>query len=1141
MRNLKKFLALVMAMVMAMSLMVTADAKVVKSTALLDEKQGGYEYFDEAIAVLNGMGIIKGDDTKNFRPADTITRAEVAAIIYRVVTADTTDNQANLYRNVNHGFVDVTPDKWYAGYVGYLWNAKIIKGVDNTHFNPSSPVTGHEVLAMILRAAGYDANNEFTGATWRITVASTAQQEGVLDDINKTNYGAETLFNPARRDVVASLVFNTVAYVNQVQWTAAFSYQKTGMSWNGNGNGGVTGGQLNPTLGEQNFGLACRTGIIVGNQATGETKTLLGNEVTATYNSTPSLTNASITGVSYEYLSSSKANTPITAPVGAGNVKGNVTTSFGITTDLKLYGHKVDMWYDYRTNGASEEFGDATDSRYFTSNFSKAYIAYDLAVMDEVVFAEGAQTKTVEPDGSISIYTAALNKGFADPKTAAVYTSDRYSRMVLDAGAVAVRSEVGLYRLIANDSDKCYDVIIELNQEVATISQINDSDYRGNYIVLGTGTSSPNVTRSEGTTGSDFGVTMAGGKGQINSGKLKGEMTFAKIKSDKLLGLLVTATEVVGTTAADSGDSKDYFYVLEELKAAFTGTISSFVMTTSGTKIQEMTLASTERYSLSGITGSMDPWTFGTYSHLVNGLTVLTAADVGVSYSFYTDAAGRVIGVKAPNDYQFVYTTFADYEIGALGTGTSGYYVYGVDWDGNKVLGKQLKSITQPYDTGTGNFSDIASGGSYKSNGNDFDVWGTGNLENNTLAGAYTTLPVTMKNQGNINAGNQIRVGNNTRYVIDSDGNLDWRDVGGVYGQRFIGWYDDSATVIRDTWSISATDAANGFLRVYNQEYTDASNNQWLSDPIPLGSTYNIGYVLTNETKFVVVTGSGTADLKVDVYTGLSGLLGTDSGAEITFNGGDNVYFKTSDDKYGNADTTSNKTIETVILSDTNLNRFSSRNLYFAAPGNTRVNGSQLVGDTSGSTYLYNLYNNGVMASYWIDESVSMDYTGALNTGANGQATYGDFYTLAKIRTVNGQPVYRATAVVTTPSTYGKITTGCFTGATNKDDATDSGAVPANRYHYVAVNEINTAEIGNKVFKVSNAIVAEAFGTNMVGGNTLTNPITSLTTLNWAIAKFDATGVTNPQFDVDVAFVYDGINVTCIYVTNIQTAAGYTP
>ena len=33
-----------------------------------------------------------------------------------------------------HPFTDVRSDAWYAGYVGYLYNAKIIKGTTATTF-----------------------------------------------------------------------------------------------------------------------------------------------------------------------------------------------------------------------------------------------------------------------------------------------------------------------------------------------------------------------------------------------------------------------------------------------------------------------------------------------------------------------------------------------------------------------------------------------------------------------------------------------------------------------------------------------------------------------------------------------------------------------------------------------------------------------------------------------------------------------------------------------------------------------------------------------------------------------------------------------------------------------------------------------
>ena len=169
MRNLKKFLALVMAMVMAFSLMLSASAaNPVKTFGDADQIT---EAFVEAADVLTGMKVFQGDEG-GFRPGDNITRAEVAALIYRLATGDTGTEKMDLY-TTTHPFTDVGADDWFAGYVGYCWNAGYIKGTTATTFNPYDSVTGYETLAMVLRAMGYDKNNEFTGAQWIVNVSAT--------------------------------------------------------------------------------------------------------------------------------------------------------------------------------------------------------------------------------------------------------------------------------------------------------------------------------------------------------------------------------------------------------------------------------------------------------------------------------------------------------------------------------------------------------------------------------------------------------------------------------------------------------------------------------------------------------------------------------------------------------------------------------------------------------------------------------------------------------------------------------------------------------------------------------------------------------------------------------------------------------
>ena len=235
---MKKLLAMVLALVMTLSLAVSASA--VKA----DEKIN--EDYAEAVAVLNGMGVFKGYEDGSFKPENNITRAEVATIIYRIYTADVAKNdKSGLYASYNK-FTDMAGAGWAAGYIGYCSNAELVKGYPNGTFQPSGNITGYEVLAMILRAVGYDKNGEFTGADWALNVAKYAEQLHILDNVAKTtNLGA-----PATRELVAEILFRAIN-VPMVTYTAAFGYQNVGL--NGDKDGKLF--QNNVSLGKKNFKL----------------------------------------------------------------------------------------------------------------------------------------------------------------------------------------------------------------------------------------------------------------------------------------------------------------------------------------------------------------------------------------------------------------------------------------------------------------------------------------------------------------------------------------------------------------------------------------------------------------------------------------------------------------------------------------------------------------------------------------------------------------------------------------------------------------------------------------------------------------------------------------------------------------------
>lgn len=235
MRNLKKILALALALVMTLSLMTVANA-------FNDDKDIDAKY-DEAITVLSELKVFKGvNDGSNFAPKQTITRAEVAAIIYRIVTGDVADNQAGIYKDYAK-FKDVAANHWAAGYIGYCSNAELILG-DGTNFYPDQTVTGYQALAMILRAVGYDKNNEFQGNGWEIRTASTAQGLGILKNINQG-----TLGTAATREMVAEVLFQAIL-VPTVTYTPALGYSQYVS---------IVGGTKNDSLGYKTFKLLVNT------------------------------------------------------------------------------------------------------------------------------------------------------------------------------------------------------------------------------------------------------------------------------------------------------------------------------------------------------------------------------------------------------------------------------------------------------------------------------------------------------------------------------------------------------------------------------------------------------------------------------------------------------------------------------------------------------------------------------------------------------------------------------------------------------------------------------------------------------------------------------------------------------------------
>ena len=171
---MKKFLSLVLALVMTMSLVtVSAGAKDFTDSDKLTDVQ-----FEEAVNVMSEMGIIDGYTDGSFQPQGTLTRGAAAKIIACMMLGKTT---AEALGTQAAPFKDVPVGSTFAGYIAYCSESGIIDGYSDGTFRPGNTLTGFAFLKMLLTALGYDSAIEgfANNANWTVNVAGRAIEAGL--------------------------------------------------------------------------------------------------------------------------------------------------------------------------------------------------------------------------------------------------------------------------------------------------------------------------------------------------------------------------------------------------------------------------------------------------------------------------------------------------------------------------------------------------------------------------------------------------------------------------------------------------------------------------------------------------------------------------------------------------------------------------------------------------------------------------------------------------------------------------------------------------------------------------------------------------------------------------------------------------
>ena len=211
---MKKFLSLVLALVMTMSLVtVSAGAK--------DFTDSSKITYSEAVDVMSAVKVIDGYAEGDFRPSATLTRGAAAKIICNLILGPTT---ASALVADAAPYKDVPTNHTFAGYIAYCQKEGIISGYADGTFRPAASLTGYAFMKMLLGALGYDAEVEqYTGANWSINVAKRAMNIGLKDGLIGDFNGVKAV----TREEACLYAFNTLQ-ATMVEYSA-----KTSVSTNG--------------------------------------------------------------------------------------------------------------------------------------------------------------------------------------------------------------------------------------------------------------------------------------------------------------------------------------------------------------------------------------------------------------------------------------------------------------------------------------------------------------------------------------------------------------------------------------------------------------------------------------------------------------------------------------------------------------------------------------------------------------------------------------------------------------------------------------------------------------------------------------------------------------------------------------------
>lgn len=148
-------------------------AEAASETAFVDVYRSDWYY--DAVQYAVKAGLFNGTSTYTFSPNDTMTRAMMVTVLYRLAGAPETEAE--------NPFEDVPDDAYYHDPVVWAYELGVVNGVSETLFSPGSEITREQMAAML---------NRYTKTTG-VDMGESAALSGFPDEAETSDWAVEPL------------------------------------------------------------------------------------------------------------------------------------------------------------------------------------------------------------------------------------------------------------------------------------------------------------------------------------------------------------------------------------------------------------------------------------------------------------------------------------------------------------------------------------------------------------------------------------------------------------------------------------------------------------------------------------------------------------------------------------------------------------------------------------------------------------------------------------------------------------------------------------------------------------------------------------------------------------------------------------